>query len=813
MTRFSQTHTHYRPLLLSLALLMLIAAFHTAQAAPTAKHELFFTSPRKSSLSHIVFLSVHAPAGTKDVRFFLNDVQLSELTDQYARDTKSAPIWKTAFDASWFQPGDYLLKAVAQTATGEQIATKAVTLMRPSQPASIESLDGGWHFASADELPEGALAGENPPAAATEVNDAEWAKIVVPDSLGAVDRKWMRPEGLLGVYRRTFTLNHLERSRQYYLLSSSCYWLCRYFVNGTAIGSSHGGYLPRRFNMTAALHKGKNTIAVVIDDRASTMGVFNRLRYYYWNYGGLLEGIRIESTPPVALTEFRAQGTAAGQLTLYPFGVNTTGQAQRITAQVSVLNAQGNRIFGPRKISTLLPAEGGAATTVSLTIPHPQLWSLEHPNLYTVDVTVTSPHHEAALTEQTGFRDITIRGAQLYLNGKPVDDLQGFDRHADYPGLGRTQPPGLVDQEMHLLHQKGFRLFRPAHYPTTPAELHAADKYGMLVLEEINVTGLSGKELASPAVIAFAHQQLKREIDRDRSHPSIFAWSVGNENRTDQPGSPTYIQNVIQFGKALDPTRPFTEVSAQLTHDICYPYEDFVAMNIYGGWYTPKISDVIDAVNQVQAYAGNKPVVITEYGAGAVYGRPGYGPGTEYYQARVIDGYNQDLYHRPNFIGKMYWTSTEFIVGPKWNGGTPDPIPPYHVKGLLTYYRQPKLGWRVIFSPIRIEPVPAIPLASLHAGEVTRQIVIHDLKDHRVAATLLVTPPAGFTVDPQKQSFVVSPAHDAVLTLTLKATGEASNPAEPGMIRAVVNQETEALPRLLQIEPEKKATNSTTEKP
>ena len=780
-------------------LFLLLSGFMAANmtvAKASTSAALTFITPRGVNLSNTVSMQVSAPMGTTEVRFFLNGIQLSELTNQYAVDTKTAPIWKTFFDASWFPPGQYQLRAVAYTPEGVFTATLPVVLSRAQLSNGMKSLDGAWRFASAAQLPAGAAEGAAPPAAQASYNDSQWATIVVPDSLGEVDRQWMKPNGLLGVYRRTFQIEQVKHSRRYFILSDSCYWLCRYFVNGTAVGSSHGGYLPRRFDITGTIHNGRNTLAVVIDDRSSTMGVFNRLRYYYWNYGGLLEDIYLQVTPRVTLTQFRAQGTAEGRLTLYPFGVNATGRPQKITATVSLTGPQGNTILGPQKVTTMLPAGDGAASTISLTIPHPRLWSLQHPNLYTVHLRILKPRLRTTLSEQTGFRDISIQGAQLYLNGKPVDDLQGFDRHADYPGLGRTQPPGLVDQEMKQLYDKGFRLFRPAHYPTTPAELDAADKYGMLVLEEINVTGMSGAELDSPEVINFAHQQLKLEINRDRSNPSIFAWSVGNENRTDQPGSPTYISNVIRYGRSLDSSRPFTEVSAQLTHDICYKYEDFVAMNIYGGWYTPKISDALTAVNQVQAYSGNKPIVITEYGAGAVISRPGYGAGTEYYQAKVIDGYNQLLNHRPNFIGKMYWTSTEFRVGPKWNGGTPHPIPPYHVKGLLTYYRQPKPGWRVIFSPIRIRPVE--PIQPSAAGHVTERIAIHNLRQHKVSGTLIVTPPQGFTVEPARQPFTVFPSQDAVLTVDL--SGKAPGNAQPGMVRAVVNAETEAFPQLIQVQ-------------
>ncbi len=86
-----------------------------------------------------------------------------------------------------------------------------------------------------------------------------------------------------------------------------------------------------------------------------------------------------------------------------------------------------------------------------------------------------------------------VQPTQSLIQGKPVLGLQGFDRHADYPGLGKSQPDELADREIKLLHDKGFRIFRTAHYPTTEAELNAADKYGMLVLEEINVTGFSGE--------------------------------------------------------------------------------------------------------------------------------------------------------------------------------------------------------------------------------------------------------------------------------------------------------------------------------
>ena len=167
--------------------------------------------------------------------------------------------------------------------------------------------------------------------------------------------------------------------------------------------------------------------------------------------------------------------------------------------------------------------------------------------------------------------------------------MQGFDRHTDYPGLGRTQPDGLADREIKALHDKGMRIFRPAHYPTTPAELAAADRYGLLVIEEINVTGFSGASLATADVQDYAKGQLTKEIARDRSHPSVFAFSVGNENRTDQPGARSYIAAVIGLGRQLDPKRLYLQVTlagiASSSHglDTTLDLQDFVAQNYYAG--------------------------------------------------------------------------------------------------------------------------------------------------------------------------------------------------------------------------------------
>lgn len=792
MNKFGTSIPPHRVQSFALFALLLLTFFGTAVAQQTNTSELRFISPGGGRLQGLLDLEVAAPADATNVQFFLDDTRLSELTNEYAVATKTLPIWHTVFDSSYFPPGPYTLWAVASTLRGTLEASEQVNLQNTDAPK--ESLTGTWRFAAADDLPFGTLEGDKPAAASPQWDDHNWAKIVVPDSLEALDQRWSRPSGLLGEYRRTF-LNDAGSAKELYLVSDSCFWDCRYYINGVEVGRSTGGYLPRRIRITDAVRKGANSLAIIIDSRASTMGTFNRLRYYYWNYSGLLQDIYLERLAPVDITEIRVQGSEDGSLTVFPYAVNTTNREAHLAGTIRVTSPSGSVVLATR-VNIDVPASGEGINPIQLHIKDPELWDLDHPNLY--QISFKSEQDSRDITEATGFRDITIRAGNLLLNGKPVLGLQGFDRHGDYPGLGKTQPAALADREIKQLHDKGFRIFRPAHYPTTKPELDAADKYGMLVLEEINVTGMSGEQLKSPEVLTFARSQLSRMIDRDRSHPSIFAWSVGNENRTDQPGSDTYVRDVIAYGKSLDNTRPFTEVSAQLRHDICYSDVDFLAVNIYAGWYTPHISDVVPELGALEAYAGDKPMVITEYGTEAVIDHPGTGKGTEYYQALTVDEHNRLLLGMPHLIGKMYWTSTEFVVGPKWDGGNPNPVPPFHTKGLLTYYRQPKLAWRVMFSPVEIEKIPVLYVGHALPAEKTIVVTLHNRESYAISGQLKATLPDGITLVPAQQAFTISPNASTTISFRVQINHIAQKGSE-GMVHAVIDSQTEALPQPLEV--------------
>jgi hypothetical protein len=783
-----------------------VAAMAMTGVPPTTTG-LRFTEPAATRLAGTTDLRVAAPAGTTAVRFFLDDARLAELTDRYARLTGTPPAWMTATDAGWFPAGRHTLRAEADTPAGTLTVRRPVITTAAPAAAGVLPLTGGWRFAAAAELPAGALdrapGGAVPPAAAPGDGTRGWSLVVVPDSLGAVRARWNDDGGLLGVYRRTVDLAGPAPGERTALVFDSCFWACRYFVNGVEVGSSVGGYLPVRLDVTGAVRPGRNALAVIVDNRVATMGGYARpVRRLYWNWGGLLQQVHLERTPAVALTEIRAEGTLAVRLTVRPAGVNATGSARRVTAVLSV-DGPGGPALPPRPVTTTVPAGGGAASPIAVDVPHARPWDLDHPALYTVRLRPLGSQRRgrtgrtgpAELVGRAGFRDVTARGLDVYLNGRPVRDLQGVNRHADYPGLGRTQPDGLADREIARLRARGFRLFRPAHYPTTPAELDAADRYGLLVIEEINNVGSQPAAfLGRRDVHGYAKRTLARMVARDRGHPSLFAWSVGNENATDSARGAGYVRDVIGYGRSIDPTRLFTQVTAHPTADRAYPYEDFAAVNYYAEWYAGAVGAVGPLLDDVQRRAG-KPVMISEYGAEAVAGRPGRGRGGEWYQALVVDGYNRLLGHRPHFIGKMYWTSTEFWCRPAWSGGNPDPVPPFHTKGLETYFRAPKLGWRVMFSPVRITSTTVLEAPPGVRVALRERVTVADVSGRGAHGTVVVDPPAGFVARPVP--FTVRAG--GVATVDVIVVGELGAPGPGGAVRAVIDANTEALPAPLTV--------------
>lgn len=752
----------------------------------------------------LLTLSANAPAGSKSVRFFIDNMQVAELTDQYAIKTNTQPVWKTVIDPQWLDKGEHTLRIEATTAQGVQtIETKKIQGTKQNTASRI-SLTGAWNFADSSLLPSGVLEGELPAVVKPGYKKGEWKSILVPNSLGAISDKWNKYEGIIGAYRKTISLN-LAKNEQASLLFESVYWSGRVFLNGKFLGETHGGYLSTRFDITQAAKNGSNEIVVIVDNRFTTMGGLRRINEFYWNWGGILQEVYLEKHAAVALTDLRAEGNTKGELRFHATGLNNKSTLQSTKITTEVYDAAGRIVLKVADVTITLPGGSSVLTLPQLQVQNPQLWDMDNPTLYTVVI----KGDFGTLQTRAGFRDVKVVGQDITLNGKVMQGLQGFNRHADYPGLGRTQPAALAYNELKLYRDKGFRFFRPAHYPTTPEQLDAADELGLLVIEEVNVTGLRGNVMGSKDVIDFGIQQLTKMIHRDRGHPSLIAYSVGNENFTEEEGAAEYVKTVIARGRLLDNHRLYTQVTHRHTNDKTFEFQDFVAQNYYAGWYAKDINSIVNLLDAIQSYAGNKPIMLSEYGAEAVIRKPGINKSTEFWQAMVVDAHNRLLNGRKHFFGKMYWCTTEFWCRPNWGGGSPEPVPPFHVKSLISLDREyKKLGWRVMFSPVRIVLNSHTVKANDFGGDIitpadkdttiSQTVTVKEIRGKAVNGKLVVQVPAGFKASGATEfPFSLQPGEGKSFRFTM--SGRLSSPAKSAdcFVRAIVDEDTEAQPLLI----------------
>ena len=243
--------------------------------------------------------------------------------------------------------------------------------------------------------------------------------------------------------------------------------------------------------------------------------------------------------------------------------------------------------------------------------------------------------------------------------------------------------------------------------------------------------------------------------------------------------------------RTVDPTRLYTQVSHRHTADRAYPYQDFFATNYYAGWYST-LESLQSHLTAVQNMA-KMPILLSEYGAEAVAERPGLGRATEFYQAQIVDEHNRLLHDRPHLIGQMYWTSTEFWCTPTWGSGqNPEPVPPFHTKGLQTYFRDHKLGWRVMFSPARITGTTVLEAPVDKQVTLHEKVTVSDARGKGAKGTVRIDPPEGFTA--KSAPFTVPPGGSTTVDVALTGTLTRDTTTSQGFVRAVIDSDTEALP-------------------
>jgi len=367
-----------------------------------------------------------------------------------------------------------------------------------------------------------------------------------------------------GWYRKTFDAPKSWAGKKISIDFDGVYHDASIWLNGKKIGAHPYGYTSFQLDLTPGLKLGaKNTLAVRVD----TSGSHSR----WYSGSGIYRHVYLTVTPPLRIA---------------PWGVSaTTPQAGADSATVAVQthivndSANWNGITPHSSLRlTALDAQGKAAATkeadinplstepqdvgISLTIPTPSLWSMESPSLYTLVAEIIVDGKVIDHTEtHFGIRTISFDAEHGFLlNGKAVK-LRGGCVHHDNGPLGSAAYDRAEERRVELLKDAGFNAIRTSHNPPSPAFLDACDRLGMVVIDEAFDCWANGKSPMDYARFYKANWQsdLRSMIERDRNHPSIVLWSIGNEipEQATSEGN-ARAREMASMARSIDPTRLVT---------------------------------------------------------------------------------------------------------------------------------------------------------------------------------------------------------------------------------------------------------------
>ncbi len=477
---------------------------------------------------------------------------------------------RVSFDRLWELPEVTSINRLPMRATLHPYASVAAALKGNYLKSPwVKSLNGEWAFklyCNPEAVPEEALQ--------STYDDATWSRIQVPgnwtmqghdkphytnSAMPFENNPPLVPiENPTGVYRLSFTVPAGWLKRRTVIQfggCESCYFL---YLNGQSVGMSKDTRLPSEFDLTPFLNEGENHLAVMVVRWSDGSYVEDQ---DHWWMAGIYRDVTLTSTPVIYMEDVHVQAELDesfrdGLLTVRTKLAAPRDPKQTHTVAVRLFDANGKPLsLTPwTSIVTSSYYADKCIATITQKIRKPKLWSAEAPNLYTLTVSLLdSTGKELEVTRTLiGFRNVEVKGRELLINGKPVL-MKGVNRHDFDPDTGKTVSRERMLSDILLMKQFNFNAVRTAHYPNNSEWLALCDQYGLYVIDEANI-----EAHANYATLCRDRrwsqswmERGSRMVIRDKNHPSVIAWSLGNES--------SYGENHDQLAdwiRAYDPTRP-----------------------------------------------------------------------------------------------------------------------------------------------------------------------------------------------------------------------------------------------------------------
>lgn len=551
-------------------------------------------------------------------------------------------------------------------------------------PVNLEkekiSLKGNWLFSSSPEK-----------SFWTGKTRESWKNISVPGEWTMQGYKVEK--GQFAGYIKEFNIPTSWKNKRIKLRCNEIFSESFVYINGSEAGSHIGGFTPFELDITSFIHSGKNNIAISVRSESLADSLASASKYAVHSLGGITRDIFIFALPEVNIASFHIQTTFDNE---YKNAILTTEVAicnelktksDNLSVCFKLTDPKGKVVTLKKNEYELKPIESKVteSQTISIDITEPMKWDSENPNLY---VLTCELKQGGKLLQQTsrkvGFRQVEVRGNELFVNNFPVK-LRGVCRHEVMPLRGRSLEGDIWKKDVEIFRSGNVNYIRTSHYPPDEALLDACDSLGMFVELEAPFCWAHETKVPEDKHYQLLVNQHIEMVNRDKSHPSIIIWSMGNESNLYEE----YFQQAAAITRKMDPTRP--RIFSQWGPD-----SDKGDLEIGNHHYPGPTGP--------ETYKNSKrPIIFDEYCHLNAYNRLELSadPGVRNMWGELLNRMWNDMYYSKGVLGGAIWAGIDdsfFLPDGKIVGyGTWGPIDGWR--------REKPEFWNMkkVYSPVKIE--------------------------------------------------------------------------------------------------------------
>jgi beta-galactosidase len=362
----------------------------------------------------------------------------------------------------------------------------------------------------------------------------------------------------IGCYFRTFEVEEPLKDKQIFMHFGAVNSAFYIWINGEKVGYSEGSKTPAEFDVTNYLKEGENSVALQVIRWSDGTYLEDQ---DFWRLSGIERDVYLYAQPKVAMRDFFAKPSldnnyTNGILELDVELKNYLNSSQNGKIKVNLYDA-GKKVL-EKEINFEIGSNEQTTLRLKESLANPKKWTAEYPNLYTLTLTASDDkdNETHSLVQNIGFRNVELKGGQLLVNGQPIL-FKGVNRHDHDETKGHVISKELMLQDITIMKQNNINAVRTCHYPNDPYWYELCDKYGIYVMDEANIEShgfgykMDETPANNPAYEGMHLDRIERMVRRDKNHPSIIVWSMGNE-----AGDGVNFVKGYNWAKTYDNTRP-----------------------------------------------------------------------------------------------------------------------------------------------------------------------------------------------------------------------------------------------------------------